>query len=116
MVDQKFDIVGIGNSIVDVIADIDDQYLEEHNIRKGLMSLVDLESVKKISDNLDIKTTVSGGSVANSIVCLAQNEIKTAFIGKVGKDLNTEQAYVAAERCALNIIAQAKKSMFRRFI
>ena len=87
MVDQKFDIVGIGNSIVDVIANIDDQYLEEHNIRKGLMSLVDLESVKKISKNLDIKTTVSGGSVANSIVCLAQNEIKTAFIGKVGKDL-----------------------------
>ena len=87
MVDQKFDIVGIGNSIVDVIADINDQYLEEHNIRKGLMSLVDLESVKKISDNLDIKTTVSGGSVANSIVCLAQNKIKTAFIGKVGKDL-----------------------------
>ena len=45
MVDQKLDIVGIGNSIVDVIADINDQYLEEHNIRKGLMSLVDLESV-----------------------------------------------------------------------
>ena len=50
------------------------------------MSLVDLESVKKISNNLEIKTTVSGGSVANSIVCLAQNKIKTAFIGKVGKD------------------------------
>ena len=87
MVDKNFDIVGIGNSIVDVIADIDDQYLVKHDIRKGLMSLVGLESVKKISDNLDIKTTVSGGSVANSIVCLAQNKIKTAFIGKVGKDL-----------------------------
>ena len=59
MVDQKFDIVGIGNSIVDVIADIDDQYLEEHNIRKGLMSLVDLESVKTVSyTHLTLPTTV----------------------------------------------------------
>jgi len=86
MVNDKFDIVGIGNAIVDVIADIEDQYLIEHGLRKGLMSLVDLEGVKKISDNLNIKTIVSGGSVANSIVCLAQNNIKTAFIGKVGQD------------------------------
>ena len=86
MVNDKFDIVGIGNAIVDVIADIEDQYLIEHELRKGLMSLVDLEGVKKISDNLNIKTIVSGGSVANSIVCLAQNNIKTAFIGKVGQD------------------------------
>ena len=47
MVNDKFDIVGIGNAIVDVIADIEDQYLIEHALRKGLMSLVDLEGVKK---------------------------------------------------------------------
>ena len=83
---EKFDITGIGNAIVDVIADVNDDFLENNNLRKGLMSLVDLESIKSISKNIEIKATVSGGSVANSIVALAQNNIKTAFIGKVGKD------------------------------
>lgn len=86
MVNQSFDVVGIGNAIVDVITEVDDSYLELHGQRKGLMSLVDLSTVNKISNNLNIQTTVSGGSVANSIVCLAQHNIKTAFIGKVGID------------------------------
>ena len=43
MVDNKYDIVGIGNSIVDVITDVEDQFLNEHELRKGLMSLVDLD-------------------------------------------------------------------------
>lgn len=86
MVTNKYDIVGIGNAIVDVIADVNNDFLENNKLRKGLMSLVDLESIKSISKNIEIKATVSGGSVANSIVALAQNNIKTAFIGKVGKD------------------------------
>ena len=86
MVDNKYDIVGIGNSIVDVITDVEDQFLNEHELRKGLMSLVDLDGIKNISEKIDIKKTVSGGSVANSIVALAQNNMKTAFIGKVGID------------------------------
>ena len=86
MVDNKYDIVGIGNSIVDVITDVEDQFLNEHELRKGLMSLVDLDGIKNISGKIDIKKTVSGGSVANSIVALAQNNMKTAFIGKVGID------------------------------
>jgi Sugar kinases, ribokinase family len=83
MVDNKYDIVGIGNSIVDVITDVEDQFLNDHDLRKGLMSLVDLDGIKKISGKIDIKKTVSGGSVANSIVALAQSNMKTAFIGKV---------------------------------
>jgi len=86
MVNENIDIVGIGNAIVDIIAEVNDDYLNEHELRKGLMSLVDLNMINKISKNLKIQTTVSGGSVANSIVCLAQNNIKTAFIGKVGND------------------------------
>ena len=81
MVNENIDIVGIGNAIVDIIAEVNDDYLNEHELRKGLMSLVDLNMINKISKNLKIQTTVSGGSVANSIVCLAQNNIKTAFIG-----------------------------------
>ena len=61
MVDNKYDIVGIGNSIVDVITDVEDQFLNEHELRKGLMSLVDLDGIKNISEKIDIKKTVSGG-------------------------------------------------------
>ena len=50
------------------------------------MSLVDLKTIENISDTIEIKTTVSGGSVANSIVALAQNGMNTAFIGKVSND------------------------------
>ena len=82
----KFDITGIGNAIVDVIVNVKDKYLEDQNIRKGMMSLVDLKTIENISDTIEIKTTVSGGSVANSIVALAQNGMNTAFIGKVSND------------------------------
>ena len=83
---KKFDITGIGNAIVDVIVNVEDKYLEDQDIRKGMMSLVDLKTIENISDTIEIKTTVSGGSVANSIVALAQNGINTAFIGKVSND------------------------------
>ena len=86
MVDKEYDIVGIGNAIVDVISDVDDKFLEQQELRKGLMSLVDLDSIKSLSKKIEIKANVSGGSVANSIVALAQNNINTAFIGKVGND------------------------------
>ncbi len=86
MVSQKFDIVGIGNAIVDVITDVNDEFLNQQELRKGLMSLVDLDSIKNLSEKIEIKANVSGGSVANSIVALAQNNINTAFIGKVGED------------------------------
>ena len=82
----KFDITGIGNAIVDVIVNVEDKYLEDQNIRKGMMSLVDLKTIENISDTIEIKTTVSGGSVANSIVALAKNGMNTAFIGKVSND------------------------------
>ena len=83
---QEFDIVGIGNAIVDVITDVNDEFLNQQELRKGLMSLVDLDSINNLSEKIEIKANVSGGSVANSIVALAQNNINTAFIGKVGED------------------------------
>ena len=86
MVSQEFDIVGIGNAIVDVITDVNDEFISQQELRKGLMSLVDLDTIKSLSNKIEIKANVSGGSVANSIVALAQNNIKSAFIGKVGKD------------------------------
>ena len=70
MVSQEFDIVGIGNAIVDVITDVNDEFINQQELRKGLMSLVDLDTIKSLSNKIEIKANVSGGSVANSIVCL----------------------------------------------
>ena len=86
MVNKKFGITGIGNSIVDIIVQVEDDFLLENDLRKGMMSLVDLDGIQNLEKKFKIETTVSGGSVANSIVCMSQNEINSAFIGKVADD------------------------------
>ena len=83
---KKYDIVGIGNAIVDLIAEVDDSYLEKNDISKGAMSLVDYSVINKIGSEVNVIGTISGGSVANSIVCIAQQKFNTAFIGKVKDD------------------------------
>ena len=83
---KKYDIVGIGNAIVDLIAEVDDSYLKKNSINKGSMSLVDYDVANRIGNEVDIVKTISGGSVANSIVCIAQQNLKTVFIGKVNQD------------------------------
>ena len=83
---KKYDVVGIGNAIVDLIAEVDDSYLEKNQISKGVMSLVDYDIANKIGNEVNVVKTISGGSVANSIVCIAQQSLKTAFIGKVNDD------------------------------
>ncbi|MFL2899210.1 MAG: adenosine kinase [Candidatus Pelagibacterales bacterium] len=83
---KKYDVVGIGNAIIDLIAEVDDSFLEKNNITKGGMSLVDYDLANKIGGEVKIVKTISGGSVANSIVCIAQQGLKTAFIGKVNED------------------------------
>jgi adenosine kinase len=83
---KKYDIVGIGNAIVDLIAEVDDTYLKKNTITKGSMSLVDYDVINRIGNEVNIIRTISGGSVANSIVSIAQQNLKTAFIGKVSQD------------------------------
>ena len=83
---KKYDIVGIGNAIVDLIAEVDDSYLKKNTIAKGSMSLVDYDVANRIGNEVNIIRTISGGSVANSIVSIAQQNLKTAFIGKVNQD------------------------------
>ena len=79
-------ILGIGNAIVDVICKINNQYLIENNLTKGTMKLVDENEFKKLLSSLKIEETVSGGSVANSIVGLSQLGNDVGFIGKINKD------------------------------
>ena len=79
-------ILGIGNAIVDVICKVEDSFLSKSNLTKSTMKLVDETEFKKLLSNLKIEQTISGGSVANSIVGLSQLGNKVSFIGKVSED------------------------------
>ena len=80
-------ILGIGNAIVDVICKVDDNFISENNLTKSTMKLFFNESeFKNLIKNLKIEKTVSGGSVANSIVGISQLGDKVGFIGKVSDD------------------------------
>jgi len=79
-------IIGIGNAIVDVICKVDDKFLINNKLIKSNMKLIDELEFNKLLNNLKIEETVSGGSVANSIVGLSQLGNKVGFIGKVSDD------------------------------
>ena len=79
-------ILGIGNAIVDVICKVDDKFILQNNLSKSTMKLVDEVEFIKLLSTLKIEETVSGGSVANSIVGLSQLGNKVGFIGKVSDD------------------------------
>ena len=85
-------ILGIGNAIVDVICKIDDQYLIDNELTKSTMKLVDEKEFQKLLSTLKVAETISGGSVANSIVGLSQLGNEVGFIGKVNAD-NLGQKY-----------------------
>ena len=79
-------VLGIGNAIVDVICKVDDSFIKKNNLTKSTMKLVDEFEFNKILSSLKIEETVSGGSVANSIVGLSQLGNEVGFIGKVSDD------------------------------
>ena len=79
-------ILGIGNAIVDVICKVDDSFINKNNLTKSNMKLINESEFKKLLSNLKIEETVSGGSIANSIVGLSQLGNKAGFIGKVNDD------------------------------
>ena len=79
-------ILGIGNAIVDVICKVEDSYLSKNNLTKSTMKLVNEIEFKKLLLSLKIEDTISGGSVANSIVGLSQLGNKVGFIGKISDD------------------------------
>jgi len=79
-------ILGIGNAIVDVICKVEDRFITDNSLTKSTMKLVDEAEFKKLLSNLKIEETISGGSVANSIVGLSQLGNKVGFIGKVNED------------------------------
>jgi sugar/nucleoside kinase (ribokinase family) len=79
-------ILGVGNAIVDVICRVEEDFLKKNSLVKSTMKLVDEIEFKKLLSDLKIEETMSGGSVANSIVGLAQLGNEVGFIGKVSDD------------------------------
>lgn len=83
---KTYDVVAIGNAIVDVLSFCDDRFVEEQQMRKGTMQLVDSARAEQLYDAMGQSTEVSGGSAANTLAGMADLGSKTAFIGKVRDD------------------------------
>ncbi len=82
----KYDIVGVGNAIVDILAYTDDAFLAHHGLHKGAMTLVDIKRAKAIYKAMGTATECSGGSVANTMAGLASFGANVAFIGRIKED------------------------------
>ena len=79
-------ILGIGNAIIDILCKVSDDFLIKNSLTKGTMKLIDQNEFKNLISSLKIEKTISGGSVANSIVGLSQLGNQVGFIGKINDD------------------------------
>ena len=85
---KKYNVYGIGNALVDIVTEVNDQFLSEHKIEKGLMTLVDEETQTRLSNaiNMDNSNKQCGGSVANSVIAVAQFGGTSYYSCKVAND------------------------------
>ena len=83
---HKFDVLGIGNAIVDILVNVEDDFLAAHEIPRGSMQLVDEETSDKLYDQLGTAIECSGGSAANTIAGLASLGSNAAYMGKIKDD------------------------------
>jgi len=105
-------ILGIGNAIIDVICKVDENFLSKNNLTKSNMKLIfDENEFKKLLSNLKIEKTISGGSVANSIVGLSQLDNKTGFIGKISDDEFGKQYEIGLKKEKVKYIYNKKKEV-----
>ena len=88
MADIRYDVLGIGNAIVDVIARAEDDFLVQQKMQKGGMALIDEPRANGIYDAMGPAVEVSGGSAANTIVGVAGFGARAAFVGKVKETLS----------------------------
>lgn len=88
MMGKKYNVFGIGNALVDIVTEVSDQFLNEHNIEKGLMTLVEEEDQARISKaiNMDSSNKQCGGSAANSIIAVSQFGGSSYYSCKVASD------------------------------
>ncbi len=85
---KKYNVYGIGNALVDIVTEVDDQFLQDHNIEKGFMTLVDEEQQTKLSNAIDMHVSDKqcGGSAANSIIAVSQFGGSSYYSCKVAND------------------------------
>ena len=129
MADTKYDVLGVGNAIVDILASADDAFIEAQGMPKGGMDLVDEARAHQIYDAMGPAVEASGGSAANTIAGLASFGGKAAFVGKVkddefgnifahdltslGVDFETPKASdgTATARCLILVTPDAQRTM-----
>jgi len=105
-------ILGIGNAIVDVICKVDDEFITNNNLTKSNMKLIfDENEFKKLLSNLKIEKTISGGSVANSIVGLSQLGNNVGFIGKISDDKLGNEYEIGLKKENVKYIYNKKKEV-----
>jgi len=83
---KKYQVVGIGNAVVDVLSHVEDEFLLENGVEKGVMTLINLDRAAAIYKKIGPSIEISGGSAANTIAGLAQLGARTAYVGKVKDD------------------------------
>jgi sugar/nucleoside kinase (ribokinase family) len=86
MTDRRLDVLAIGNAIVDVIADADDQFLAREQMHKGAMRLIDEAEATRLYQAMGPARELSGGSAANTVAGVASLGLKAAFVGQLADD------------------------------
>lgn len=84
--DEGLDVVGIGNALVDVLSHVEDELLDERQVAKGIMHLIDHEKASSLYERLGARTEASGGSAANTVAGVAMLGGRAGYIGKVCND------------------------------
>ncbi|PWE18337.1 adenosine kinase [Marinicauda salina] len=129
MTETRYDVLGVGNAIVDVIASSNDAFLIEHGIEKGGMTLIDEDRAKALYEVMGAGEEISGGSAANTLAGVASLGGRGAYVGKVaadqlgeifahdlraaGVDYDTAplKGGPATARCLINVTPDAQRSM-----
>ena len=102
-------ILGIGNAIVDVLCRVNEDFLTKNNLTKSTMKLIEEEEFNNLLLNLKIEQTISGGSVANSVVGLAQLKNNVGFIGKINDDKFGQKYEEGLKKENVNYLYSKKK-------
>ena len=89
---KKFDLIGLGNAIVDIIVNIEDEFLDINNLDKGSMNLINSDESQRLLENCKVINQLSGGSSANTVVSLA--ELLEVPIAIVSLGANRDQTIV----------------------
>ena len=107
-------ILGIGNAIVDVLCKVSDDFLTKNSLTKSTMKLVDEAEFKKLLSSLNVEETISGGSIANSIVGLSQLGNKVGFLGKVNNDELGQKYEDGLKKENVSYFYSKKKKIYQR--